>query len=350
MEQEEARRERHRHQVEEMRHKVEDLRRQREELEKERHKQRMRNYHDQMEREDANRQEQIDRARWREFVRNEEEYDIKQAHRLEEKQRDQIREQRRHKWTLAQNERERERLRHQVEREREALEREMDVVLHHEWNEDEAWWRTSRERIQGSYEIAPEDIGRQYFGFEEYIDGPYYVPADDFVFEGDYPTDDEWRWYPDQSWQGYWDVEVINGDIYEGWITEAENDEIRPWGRDDWREFSYHPYSKRAVEEQQSNDGDNESELSRYVKPLDSQPSPVERNTTQPRSTPKVDVNSEITSVYLVHNQTNTVTQASDSSSIIESRYLPSPAQIFHGDLDENNDARMRPHSPRVSS
>jgi hypothetical protein len=250
MEQEEARRERHRHQLEETRTKIEELRRQRDELEKERQRQRMQHMQEQKAREARNRAKEADRLRWEEYMRNEEEYRIKQQHEIEQKQRDQERESRRYKWLVAQQERERERLRHQVEAEQEALETEIDRMKHGQWEADEAWWRSSRYDIHpGTYEINEDDINKSSGGIEDLFVEASLNRVPEFTPEGDYPTDDEWRWYSDPSWRGYWDAEEEHPEVYQGWVTEEENNEINPWDADDWFELSRYPYVKRDVDQ-----------------------------------------------------------------------------------------------------
>jgi hypothetical protein len=216
MEQEDARRERQRTQIEETRSRIEDLRKERANLERQRHNQRMQRIKDSIEKDNQTRVAEADKARFETYAKQEEAYAQQKHHETVEKQRDQSREERRFKWRLATEERERERLRHQVEREREALHTELDKMAQGEWANDEGWWRASRFQTHSAQGIKDNVKAYEWSGLQ----------AGDHEFDhgGDYPTDDEWYWYPDPSWAGYWDAEGVEREIYEGWVTEDEHD------------------------------------------------------------------------------------------------------------------------------
>jgi hypothetical protein len=260
-EQEEARQERHKMHIAETRSRIETLRKERAGLEAQRHQNRLLRYQHKMLKEGIDHASERDRARYEAYAQSEEEFRRKKLHEQKEAQRDREREQRRFNWKIAVEERERERLRHQVEREREALEAEMDKLREHEWSGDEAWWTAGRhEQVHGAgkYEISPaaaaagfhnyvpdkagecggdaKCLGEKCLGAEFAAGGASAAGVAAGVpttgggaagGAGGYPVDDDWRWYPDKSWQGYWDIEGAEREMYEGWTSEDEAASMR---------------------------------------------------------------------------------------------------------------------------
>jgi hypothetical protein len=253
MEQEEARQERHRMHMEETRAKIEALRKERAWLEKSRHLNRLDGHKAKLLEQGIAHSNSRDKARYDAYVASEEDFRLKKLREQKEAQRDREREQRRFNWKMAVEERERERLRHQVEREREALEAEVDRLREQEWSDDEAWWTTDRRehaRGKGRFEISP---AAQQAGFQDYVPdklaggGPGRClgekrPGAEFASGGaspasvvaagvptagalapqGSPADDGWRWHPDKSWKGYWDVEGTEREMSEGWDSEDD--------------------------------------------------------------------------------------------------------------------------------
>ncbi|KAF2674360.1 hypothetical protein BT63DRAFT_449353 [Microthyrium microscopicum] len=239
MEQEEARRDRHLAHIEETRERIETLRKERTELEKSRQEARRQRIREQLMRQSQEAADNQDRARLEEFQRAEEDYRRKKDHENLEHERDRVREQRRLQWKLAVEERERERLRHQVEAEREALNREKDKSRQQQWSDDESWWDDERQKTHPVVEIDNSLLGKQYYNTDAVQDANINAQNPEFenVGPNGYPTDDEWHWYPDPSWRGYWDVEKNEREHYAGYVTEDGHERTRYEVKDEWQPY-----------------------------------------------------------------------------------------------------------------